>query len=59
MEFKGESVFVPGKPGATKTYPLPRKLTNNGIACDAQPLPVLVPKSNETKTASRFFGLRR
>ena len=56
LEFKGESVYVPGKPGATKTYPLPAKLTAAGVTCDAQPLPVLVPKAEETKTASRFFG---
>ncbi len=56
LHFKGESVYVPGKEGATKTFPLPVKLTNLGITCDAQPLPVLIPKKNQARTAKSLFG---
>lgn len=59
LTFKGESIYVPGKPNATKTFNLPIKLTNQGIACDAQPLPVLIPKNQEKRTAKRFLGIIR
>jgi hypothetical protein len=60
LKFKGEPVDVPGKPGAVKTYKISDKLTRAGIACDFQPLPVLVPKPPAPQSAaSRFLGKLR
>ncbi len=56
LKFKGARVDVPGKPGALQTYPLSKRLTEAGISCDAQPLPVLVPKAPETRVGNRFLG---
>ncbi len=54
MKYKGSMVSLPGRPPAMSSYPLPDKLVKAGIACDVQPLPVLVPKA-QTQT-SRLFG---
>lgn len=54
-KFKGSSVNVPNRPGAIRSYALPSKLAKAGIACDLQPLPVLVPKAH-VQTASRLWG---
>lgn len=59
LKFKGSRVDVPGKPGALQTYPLSKRLTDAGIACDAQPLPVLVPKAPAGRSANRFLGKLR
>ena len=55
-KFKGTAANLPGRPGAIRSYTLPSKLAKAGIACDLQPLPVLVPKAPE-HSASRRFGL--
>ena len=55
--FKGRAANIPGKPGAIRSYTLPKKLATAGIACDLQPLPVLVPKAPE-RSPSRLFGLK-
>lgn len=55
MKFKGRMANVPGKRGAIETFTLSPKLVKAGISCDAQPLPVVVPRAPE-KTASRLFG---
>lgn len=57
-QFKGSAVNLPGRPGAIRSYSLPAKLAKAGIACDLQPLPVLVPKGPE-RSASRLFGRLR
>ena len=54
MKYKGSMVSLPGRPAAMRSYALPNKLVQAGIACDVQPLPVLVPKM-PTQTASRLF----
>ena len=56
LKFKGSRVDVPGKPGAMQSYKLSKRLTDAGIACDPQPIPVLVPKSAETRVSNRFLG---
>ena len=56
LKFKGSPVNVPNKPGAMQTYKLSNRLTNAGIACDPQPIPVLVPKPPETRVSNRFLG---
>jgi len=58
QKFKGRQANLPGKPGAIQSYPLPKDLAKAGIACDMQPIPVLVPKATQ-KTASRLLGLGR
>jgi hypothetical protein len=55
MKYKGSMVSLPGRPAAMRSYPLPDKLVQAGIACDVQPLPVLVPKT-PTQTAASIFG---
>ena len=57
-KFKGSAVNLPGRPGAIRSYTLPSKLAKAGIACDLQPLPVLVPKAPE-RSATRMFGRLR
>lgn len=60
LKFKGKSINVPNKPGAMQTYKLPKKLAIAGIACDIQPLPVIVPKHQSVRQARGIFsGLRR
>lgn len=54
MKYKGTMVALPGRPSAMRSFPLPDKLVRAGIACDVQPLPVLVPK-RPARTA-RLFG---
>jgi len=57
-KFKGEMVNA-GARQAMKTYRLPDKLVQAGIACDVQPIPVLNPKPPTTFTASKkLFGRR-
>jgi hypothetical protein len=56
LKFKGSRVDVPGKPGAMQSYKLSKRLTDAGIACDPQPIPVLVPKVSETRVSNRFLG---
>ncbi|MFT5300097.1 MAG: hypothetical protein ACI87E_000854 [Mariniblastus sp.] len=58
QEFKGAPTRVAGRQGQIQSYQLPMKLAKAGIACDMQPVPVLVPKE-EKRTASRLFSLRR
>ena len=55
MKYKGSMVSLPGRPAAMRSFPLPDKLVQAGIACDVQPLPVLVPKA-QTHTSARLFG---
>lgn len=55
-KFKGTAANLAVRPGAIRSYTLPSKLAKAGIACDLQPLPVLVPKAPE-QSASRRFGL--
>lgn len=55
MKYKGSMVSLPGRPAAMRSYALPDKLVQAGIACDVQPLPVLVPKA-PAQTAARMFG---
>lgn len=57
-KFKGRAVNLPGRPGAISSYSLPSKLAKAGIACDLQPLPVLVPKA-PAHSASKMFGRLR
>ncbi len=60
MKFKGKQANVPGMPNATKVLAeINPKLTAAGITCDAQPLPVLVPKSTDAHTAKRGLGIFR
>lgn len=54
-KFKGSSVNLPGRQGAIRSYRLPDKLVKAKIACDVQPIPVLVPKQAE-HSASKLFG---
>ncbi len=56
QKFRGRQANVPGKPGAVQSYSLPKDLAKAGIACDMQPLPVLVPKaSSPERTGNRLF----
>ncbi len=57
-KFKGTAANLPGRPGAIRSYTLPKDLAKAGIACDLQPLPVLVPKEAE-HSASRMFSRLR
>jgi len=60
LKFKGKQANVPGMPNATQVLPeLNPKLTAAGITCDAQPLPVMVPKSSDAHTAKRGLGIFR
>ncbi len=59
LEFKGSYVNVPGREKTFQSYPLPTALTKAGIACDPQPIPVLVPKAPQQSTATRFLGKLR
>lgn len=56
-KFKGE---VLESNGAMRTYKLPDKLVHAGIACDVQPIPVLIPKAPVSRTAVKnLFGRYR
>lgn len=55
---KGVSSRSEGKNAATlsgETFPLPKKFFEAGIACDVQPLPVLIPKSENSRFASKLL----
>jgi hypothetical protein len=62
-KFKGSTIRLPGKGGGVqtgmKTYPLPTRLSKAGIACDIQPIPVLVRKGDGKRVSSKFFGMKR
>ncbi len=51
--FKATIEDLPGIPGAVRPKVLP-SLKKYDIAFDPQPVPVLVPKANETQTSGRF-----
>jgi len=56
-KFKGE---VLQSNGAMRTYKLPDKLVRAGIACDVQPIPVLIPKASTSRSAvKKIFGRYR
>jgi len=38
-----------------RTFPLPKKFSEAGINCDVQPLPVLIPKKENSRFASKLF----
>ncbi len=58
-KFKGQIGKAAGRQ-AMQTYKLPDKLVKAHIACDVQPLPVLIPKAPETFTAGKKkFGFFR
>lgn len=59
-KFKGEMLKDRNAQSAMRTYKLPDKLVKAGIACDVQPVPVLIPKAPTSHTAGRkLFGLKR
>lgn len=59
-KFKGEMLKDGHGQTAMRTYKLPDKLVKAGIACDVQPVPVLVPKAPASHAAGRkLFGLYR
>lgn len=58
--FKGQDVAsgIDGRNNTTlsgKTFPLPAKFLEAGIACDVQPLPVMIPKKENTRFAAKLF----
>lgn len=54
LKYKGKVRNLPGRPGAIEPYTLPA-LAKLKIVCDAQPIPVLVPKAEKESTASKMF----
>ena len=55
-KFKGE--VLESRNGAMRTYKLPDKLVHAGIACDVQPIPVLIPKAPASRTAVKSLFSR-
>lgn len=56
LKFKGSAVQQGnGVIQSQSQVPLPKKFLEAGIVCDVQPLPVLVPKKDESRTANRFL----
>jgi hypothetical protein len=55
LKFKAMSVQNVGGTLQTQTFPLPKKFVEAGVACDVQPLPVLVPKKEDGRSANRFL----
>jgi hypothetical protein len=55
LKFKGKSTQNVGGVVQSQTFPLPRKFVEAGVACDVQPLPVLVPKIEQSKSAGGRF----
>jgi hypothetical protein len=55
LKFKAQSVEQVGGMLQSRTYPLPDKFAEAGIACDVQPLPVLVPKMDNPRSANRLM----
>lgn len=51
LKFRGKATQNVGGMVQSQTFPLPKSFAEAGIACDVQPLPVLVPKMDEARTA--------
>jgi hypothetical protein len=56
MKYKGTIESFPNMPNAVRPFVLP-SMKKEGIACDVQPVPVLVPRASaEVRTASGILG---
>ena len=53
LKYKGKIRDFPGRPNSIQPYVLP-SLANKKIVCDAQPIPILVPKLAQQSTGSRL-----
>lgn len=54
LKYKGKIRDFPGRPNSIQPYVLP-SLAKKKIVCDAQPIPVLVPKIAKESSASRLL----
>jgi len=55
LKYKGKIKNFPGRPNTVVPYTFPA-LASKKIICDAQPIPVLVPKVKKQSSASRLLN---